>query len=185
MDCSPLGSSVCGISQGKRLHWFAISLSGGFSQPRDQTHVSCIGRQIFLPLNHQRSPQILISYLFKHNINSVYMSIPTSQFIPPSALVQNSLYYSFLRKDKAGQGKQFRTGNLNNPQRRQGTGTVPSYLASGPGLIWGWGNTGLVSEVYTRRWFRVCALDHREYINNFGHWFGPVTNGCQILKYRI
>ena len=29
--------------------------------------------------------QILISYLFIHSINSVYMSIPTFQFIPPTS----------------------------------------------------------------------------------------------------
>ena len=43
---SPLGSSVHGISQARILEWVAISSSSGSSQPRDQTHVSCTGRQI-------------------------------------------------------------------------------------------------------------------------------------------
>ena len=47
--CSPPGSSVHGIFQARILEWIAISYSRGSSQPRDQTHVSCIsriGRQI-------------------------------------------------------------------------------------------------------------------------------------------
>ena len=46
MDCSPPGYSVHEISQARILEWVAISFSRGSSQPRDFTHVSCIGRQI-------------------------------------------------------------------------------------------------------------------------------------------
>ena len=49
MDCSPPGSSIHGIFQARILEWMAISSSRGSSQPRNQTHiscVSCIGRQI-------------------------------------------------------------------------------------------------------------------------------------------
>ena len=49
VDCSPPGSSVHGIFQAGILGWVAISAFGGSSQPRDQTHVSCvscIGRRI-------------------------------------------------------------------------------------------------------------------------------------------
>ena len=46
MDCSLPGSSVHGISQARILEWVAISSSRGSSQPKDQTHVSCFGRQI-------------------------------------------------------------------------------------------------------------------------------------------
>ena len=46
MDCSPPGSSVHGISQARILEWVAISFSRLSSQPRAQTHVSGIGRQI-------------------------------------------------------------------------------------------------------------------------------------------
>ena len=55
MDCSPQGSSVQGISQAKMLEWAAISYSRGSSQPRDQTHVSCvscIGRRILYQFCH-------------------------------------------------------------------------------------------------------------------------------------
>ena len=42
MDCSPPGSSVCGIFQARILEWVAIPFSKGSSQPRDWTCVSCI-----------------------------------------------------------------------------------------------------------------------------------------------
>ena len=48
MDCSPPGSSVCGILQARILEWVAISSSRGSSQPRDQTWVSCIAGRFFL-----------------------------------------------------------------------------------------------------------------------------------------
>ena len=49
VDCSPPGSSVYGILQARILEWIGMPSSRGSSQPRDQTHVSCIsciGRQI-------------------------------------------------------------------------------------------------------------------------------------------
>ena len=49
MDCSLPDSSVHRILQARILEWVAISFSRGFSQPRDQTQVSCgsyIGRHI-------------------------------------------------------------------------------------------------------------------------------------------
>ena len=46
VERSPLGSSVCGISQARTLEWVAISFSRGSFQPRDQTSVSCTGRRI-------------------------------------------------------------------------------------------------------------------------------------------
>ena len=46
MDCSPPGFSVQGISQVRILIWVAVSSSRASSWPRDQTHVSCTGRQI-------------------------------------------------------------------------------------------------------------------------------------------
>ena len=36
------GSSVHGISQARILEWVSIAFSRGSSQPRDQTHVSCV-----------------------------------------------------------------------------------------------------------------------------------------------
>ena len=46
MDNRPPGSSIHGISQARILEWVPISFSKGSSQSRDQTNVSCTGRQI-------------------------------------------------------------------------------------------------------------------------------------------
>ena len=46
VDCSPSGSFVHGISQARILEWVAVFFSGRSSHPRDQTLISCIGRQI-------------------------------------------------------------------------------------------------------------------------------------------
>ena len=47
MDCSPPGSSVCGILQARVLEWVAIPFSRGFSLPRDRIWVSCIAGGFF------------------------------------------------------------------------------------------------------------------------------------------
>ena len=55
MDCSSPGSSVHGISQARILEWVAITFSRGSSRPRDRTCISCVScviRQILLPLSH-------------------------------------------------------------------------------------------------------------------------------------
>ena len=51
--CDPMdlrglpGSSFHGISQAKILEWVTIPFSGGSSQPRDQTQISCIAGSFF------------------------------------------------------------------------------------------------------------------------------------------
>ena len=47
MDCSPPGSSVCGIFLSRVLEWIVISSSWGPSWPRDWTWVSCIAGGFF------------------------------------------------------------------------------------------------------------------------------------------
>ena len=46
-DCSPPGSSVCGILQARILQWVAIPFSRGSSWLRGQTWVSCIAGRFF------------------------------------------------------------------------------------------------------------------------------------------
>ena len=46
MDCSPPGSSVCGILQARILERVDMPSSRGSSRPWDWALVSCIGRQI-------------------------------------------------------------------------------------------------------------------------------------------
>ena len=79
MDCSPPGFSVDGFSQARILEWVAISFSRGSSQPRDQTHISCIGRYS-LPLSHQGSPNHSIQLwnvkLLKKKKKSLFLPLP-------------------------------------------------------------------------------------------------------------
>ena len=56
MGCNLPGSSVHGILQARILEWVAMPSSRGSSQPRDRTHVSCIGRWVLHPLSHLGSP---------------------------------------------------------------------------------------------------------------------------------
>ena len=40
--CGPPGSSVHGVSQARILKWVALASSGGSSQPRNRTRLSCV-----------------------------------------------------------------------------------------------------------------------------------------------
>ena len=55
VDCSPPGSSVCGISHARILEWVAVSFSKVSSCPRNQTQLSCLAGDS-LSLSHQGSP---------------------------------------------------------------------------------------------------------------------------------
>ena len=52
MDCSPPGSSVCGILQARILEWVATTVSRGSSWLRDQTVFPALQADS-LPLSHQ------------------------------------------------------------------------------------------------------------------------------------
>ena len=56
MDCSLPGSSVHGILRARILEYVAISFFRGSSWPSDWTYISCIGRQILLPLSLLENP---------------------------------------------------------------------------------------------------------------------------------
>ena len=58
MTSSPPGSSLHGTSQARILEWVPMSSSRGSSQPRDRTHVSCIGKWVLLSLSHRESPSV-------------------------------------------------------------------------------------------------------------------------------
>ena len=78
MDCSPLGSSVHGISQARILEWVAISSSRGSSPPRDRTRIFCvswIGGQI---LSHWATREaqdgvtdLIFEYIWLHSHSSL------------------------------------------------------------------------------------------------------------------
>ena len=55
MDCSPPGSSVCGVLQAGTLGRVAVLSSRGSSRPRDGTGVSCTGAWILYPWARQET----------------------------------------------------------------------------------------------------------------------------------
>ena len=61
MNCSLPNSSVYGILQARALEWVAIPFSGGSSQPRDQTGVSCITGGFFTIWATREAPNQLYS----------------------------------------------------------------------------------------------------------------------------
>ena len=63
MDCS-LPLFYPWITQARILEWVTISLSRGYSRPRDWTHISCIACG-FLPLSHQGSPYWILYWKWK------------------------------------------------------------------------------------------------------------------------
>ena len=58
VDCSPQGSSLCGIFQARILEWVAMPSSWGSSQPRDRNHISCVAGGSFTT-SHQESPYFI------------------------------------------------------------------------------------------------------------------------------
>ena len=57
MDYNPPGSSVHGILQARILEWVTISFSGGSSQPRSRTWVSCITGRFFTNWATREAPR--------------------------------------------------------------------------------------------------------------------------------
>ena len=119
MDCSPPGSSVQGISQVRILEWVAISFSRKSSQPRDWTHISCIGRQNFLTISHHKAQKkkknkkkktkpkyLVITYNEKEYIciTESFCSTPNKHNIV-NQLYLNKKY--FLKKNNKGLLKEY------------------------------------------------------------------------------
>ena len=85
INWSPPGSSVHGILQARILECAAISFSRGFSQPRDQTHISyasCPGRWFFT----NRKP------CFVCDLRQIAPPMSASAFLP----VNNSIHLTGL-----------------------------------------------------------------------------------------
>ena len=88
--CNTMGCSLPGISQERILVWVATSFSRGSSWPRDQTHISCLGRQILylwttrevhsgIPLSHKKElecglPSSLPEGLTSTNFSRLHLS---------------------------------------------------------------------------------------------------------------
>ena len=54
------------ISQARILEWVALPFSRGSSQPRDRTHVSCIGRQVLYHWATKAALLMFLSYQYIH-----------------------------------------------------------------------------------------------------------------------
>ena len=111
MDCSPPGSSVCGISQARILEWVAMPSSRGSSQYRDQNLSLLHCRQILLPLSHSSKlhrksfvTTRLVFFFWKPQSESIWESrshvkikgkpglLPCSKSSSPQSCEQGSVY---------------------------------------------------------------------------------------------
>ena len=91
MDCSPPGSSVHGIFQGRILEWVAMPFSRKSSLPRDWTWVFCIAGRFFA-LSHQGRSFIILHHVKKFRLPlKVKEWLPTPIFLPGEFCGQRSL----------------------------------------------------------------------------------------------
>ena len=98
MNCSLPSSPVHGVLQVSRMEWVAISPFRESPWPRDQTGISCIsciGRQIILPLSHLGSPfAFFIRYLLNHYLFIQYLILFPS-FVILIDFIEN-YYFSYI-----------------------------------------------------------------------------------------
>ena len=84
VNCSPLDSSVHGISQTRILERVAIFFSRGSSRTSGQTHVSCLAGRFFTTEPPGKPRLYRKSLLFIYFIyGSIHLLIPHSQLILP------------------------------------------------------------------------------------------------------
>ena len=108
-DCSPPGSSVYGILQGRILEWVAISSSRGSFQHQDRTQVSWIGGRFFTsePLGIMTSSKLesWVSPSCYAPASFPLMMLPSSHTPSPTGLLllflsfQTQFIASLLQKD--------------------------------------------------------------------------------------
>ena len=91
-DCSPPGSSVYGISQARILACIAISFSRGSSPPRDQTCISCTGRQI---LYHWATEEVPYAWYIMSTSTYIFsFSLPVPLFLIGASLINSCVTVS-------------------------------------------------------------------------------------------
>ena len=101
MDCSPPGCSVHGVSQARILERVAISFSRGSSpprdftdrwiQPKDQTHVSCIGSTFLTTETPQKTTACVANQIILKYYLSKVWSLPGGSDSKESACNAGSL----------------------------------------------------------------------------------------------
>ena len=101
IDCSPPGSSICGIFPARILEWAAISSSRGSPPPRDQTCISffsCIASR-FLTSQSLGKPRFSVVIYFIHGgLGLVTKSCPTL-VTPWTAACQDPLFMGFSSQE--------------------------------------------------------------------------------------
>ena len=97
MDCSPPGFSVLGSLQARMPEWFAISVSGGSSWPRDWTWVSCIAGRFSTVWLTRKAPSFSIKWV-KSLSRVQFFVIPwtVAYQAPPSMGFSRPEYWSGL-----------------------------------------------------------------------------------------
>ena len=86
MDCSSPGSSVYGILQARILEWVVMPFPRGFSQPWDQTQVSCFANRFFTS-DPPGKPCFTIIDTIKTNF-LVYMYFLTIRYSPQNRAIR-------------------------------------------------------------------------------------------------
>ena len=83
VDCSPPGTSLCGILQAGILKWVAIPFSRGSFWPEDWLCVSCLaGRFFTFWATRGACLCVFLFHLGYFLYSSIYLSIPYSCFVP-------------------------------------------------------------------------------------------------------
>ena len=134
-DCSPPGSSVYGISKARILEWAAISSSRVSSQPRDQTHISCIDRQILYRWSPQGSPFTWLKRKWKSLSHVWLFATPWTIYSLPGSSVHGILQARKLEWVTAPSSR-----DLPNPgiEPRSPTMQADSLLSGPPGKPFTW-----------------------------------------------
>ena len=80
MGCSQPGAFVHGILHSRIWDWIALPTSRGSSQPRNQTHISCISGRFFYPLRPWEAPKFSFLHCRMCCCCWVTKSCPTLRF---------------------------------------------------------------------------------------------------------
>ena len=91
------GSSVHGILRARILEWGATPFSRGSSQPRDQTHISCIAGRFFIiwATKEAHSLHYFFFYLKPSDVNIFisFASVPSGYISPRNLLGHMKIYW--------------------------------------------------------------------------------------------
>ena len=131
MGCSLPGSSVHGISQARILEWVAISFSKGSSWPRDQTLISCIGKQILYLLSHQGSSKgsfrrLLMTLIFQ---DSSISPLTFSKWLTENFQISKLIAHSHFRFQSCSQRKLGLNPNHYTDYNDLGQATWPHWFS--------------------------------------------------------